>query len=97
MKYGARISRKHWSSPAFVVYMPAQRIAPERINERTLKHLPDSARSQPLFIGGYFAIYSMRGTWQPGWAPTQFDLIADDWEIAQYCDPPTDAQLGLAP
>jgi hypothetical protein len=55
-------------------------IVPEsKVNTRTKTHVPKG----DLNAGGYVAMMTTRGLWQPGWAPSQADLFAEDWERAE--------------
>lgn len=34
-----------------------------------------------LHIGGYIVIWTADHVWQPGWLPSQQDLVAEDWVL----------------
>lgn len=85
-KAGSRISRAGWHGKGmFVVYMSELNLSPystqgteRKVHDRTAKFIGEHTplRSQP-----YFAIANGSGWWQPGWLPSQADILADDWFV----------------
>jgi len=73
---GKRISRSGWNGKGmWVCLMPGTTIPEELVNGRTKKFVPTG----DLVVGAYFVIWTAQSTWQPGWRPTQIDVLADDW------------------
>jgi hypothetical protein len=83
-KQGARLRRRGWNGPGqWVCLMPPTTIPAEMVNTRTRKFLPTG----DLVVGGYFVIFTTAGVWQPGWVPSQADLLARDWELVPTVTP----------
>ncbi len=79
---GRRIAREGWNNKnQWVCYMPPTVIPSGMVNGRTRVFIP----SGDLNVGGYFVILTAQGTWQPGWVPSQADMLAKDW-VAIYDD-----------
>lgn len=75
---GNKVARDGWNGKGmFVFYMPPLDLAPEQVNERTRQFVP----AGPVHVDGYFAMWTAKGTLQPGWLPSQADLLADDWIV----------------
>ena len=86
MKDGKKVCRPGWTG-AFIVLMPELNLPPyntqgtaRKVNDRTAKWIGEDA---PLESQPYIAMYTFRGKWQPGWIPTQADILAEDWDVAQ--------------
>ncbi|MFA5423122.1 MAG: DUF2829 domain-containing protein [Phycisphaerae bacterium] len=85
-KKGSRISRAGWNGKGmFVVYMPPLYLPPfntadtaRKVNDRTAKHIGEDT---PLDSQGYFAMFTAKKQWQPGWLASQADMLAEDWEV----------------
>ena len=79
-KGGSKISRKGWNgNEMWVCYMPPVVIDGNLVNGRTRKF----HKGGDLNVGGYFVIMTTLGVWQPGWVPSQEDMLADDWQVEQ--------------
>lgn len=88
LKSGRRLRRKGWAGAGiFVVLMPALRLPPystsdtaRKVNDRTARWIgPDT----PLDCQPYLTLGRSDGFWQPGWVPSQEDLLAEDWLIIE--------------
>ena len=87
-KAGNKIARAGWNGKdQFVVMMGPVYLPPfntqgteRKVNDRTAKWIGEDA---PLDSQPYFALKNAQGKWQPGWLPSQGDLFADDWQIAE--------------
>lgn len=87
-KAGHKIHRAGWNgagSGMFVVYMEPLKLPPyntedtaRKVNDRTAKFIGEDT---PLDCQGYFAMFTSKGKWQPGWLASQEDLLADDWLV----------------
>lgn len=88
LKNGHKLQREGWNGKGqFVVMMPALYLPPyntqgteRKVNDRTAKWIGEDA---PLDCQPYFAIYNAQKKWQPGWQPSQGDMFANDWQIAE--------------
>ena len=88
LRAGEKVCRRGWNGKGqFVVMMPALYLPPfntqdtsRKVNDRTAKWI---GQDKPLDTQPYCALYNVQGKWQPGWLPSQGDLFADDWEIAE--------------
>lgn len=84
---GHKIGRKAMHGQRrFIVYMPPFHLAPyndqdakRKVNDRTAEFV---GKDQELDCLGYFAMCSFND-WQPGWIPTQRDMLADDWMVIE--------------
>lgn len=79
--------RRGWNGKNMAIaFMPAKEVAPGDITPRTRALLAlcegGDDDSAALDVDGYLAMYTARGTWQPGWLASQNDMLADDWEIS---------------
>lgn len=81
---GCKIARKEWEGTGmFVACMPeltlpsynTQEPGP-KVNDRTAKYI---GKDTPLRSQPYFAMFTAKGTWQPGWVASQADMLAKDW------------------
>lgn len=85
-KKGEKVSRAGWNGKEmFVVYMPALYLPPfnsqtpgAKVNDRTAKYIGEDV---PLDSQPYFAMKTANNKWQPGWLPSQSDILADDWYV----------------
>lgn len=86
MKDGMRCARSGWNGKnMFVVYMSPLNLPPfsspdaaRKVNDRTAKFIGEDT---PLESLGYFAMFTAHKKWQPGWLPSQADLLAEDWQV----------------
>jgi hypothetical protein len=72
-----KVRRRAWKNVAWVAMMPSVTIPAGLVNGRSA-HLNGSGKDllcQPYLVSG-----TPDGLWQPGWLPSQADLLADDWE-----------------
>lgn len=85
---GNKIRRAGWNGKGmFVVYMPPFDLPPfstqgtdRKVNDRTAKWIGEDT---PFHSGGYFAMWTAQGVWQPGWLASQADMLAEDWQVVQ--------------
>jgi hypothetical protein len=89
LKAGKKAARIAWGAAlTFVVIMPALDLPPfdtqgtyRKVNDRTAKWIGED---QPLNCQPYFASYvRFTNAWQPGWAPTNEDMLATDWVVQE--------------
>jgi hypothetical protein len=95
IKEGRKVGRKAWgknnvfasssNDRTWIVLMPelklpaySAQIAGAKVNDRTAKHI---GHDTPLNSQPYIALWVGDGRWQPGWIPTQEDLLAMDYFI----------------
>jgi hypothetical protein len=86
LKAGAKAAREGWNGKgAWVVMMPALKLPPyntqdtnRKVNDRTAAFIGED---KPLDSQPYLAMWTAQEQWQPGWLPTQADLMAEDWFI----------------
>lgn len=86
LRDGKKLKRDGWNgADAFIVLMPALYLPPfdsqepgAKVNDRTAKHI---GTNTPLDSQPYFAMKTASGQWQPGWSPSQADVLSDDWRI----------------
>lgn len=84
MKLGHKVARSNWNGKhMFVVLMPELKLPAHssqepgaKVNDRTAKHI---GVDTPLDSQPYFAMFTARGQWQPGWLASQADMLGDDW------------------
>lgn len=87
LKEGRKMRRAGWNGVGmWIVLMPALSLPPHssqtpgaKVNDRTAKHIGEHT---PLDSQPYFAMWTARKQWQPGWLASQADMLAEDWEIA---------------
>lgn|ERR1044072_22026 len=84
-KDGKPISRH--GDGSFIVYMPPLSLPPyntqdtaRKVNDRTAKWIGEDT---PLDSLGYFALFTVDKKWQPGWIPSQADMLANDWQVVE--------------
>lgn len=86
MKAGSAVTRAGWNGTGmFIVLMPPLQLPPfntqgtdRKVNDRTAKWIGEDA---PLDCQPYFAMYTAKKQWQPGWLASQADMLANDWQI----------------
>lgn len=83
---GCRVARAGWNGKGmFIVYMPPLSLPPystqgteRKVNDRTAKWIGEDTPFDSL---GYFAMWTADQKWQPGWLPSQADMLANDWTV----------------
>ena len=88
LKSQFKLSRKGWNGTnMFIVLMPELNLPPyntegtnRKVNDRTAKWIGED---KPLNCQPYIAMYTADELWQPGWLPSQQDLLAEDWVIIE--------------
>lgn len=85
-----KVSRRIWGKNEFIVYMAPLRLPPydtqkdgAKVNDRTAKFIGNSTALNSL---AYFAKYNADGSWQPGWIPSQADMLSEDWYVIHKTD-----------
>lgn len=80
-KHGHRITRRG-KGDAWLCLMPSAIIPADLVNGRTLEFVTreELQRNGGLRVGGYFVLWN-NGVWQPGWVPSQDDMLAEDWIV----------------
>ena len=86
LRKGLKVARAGWNGKGmWIVLMPSLYLPPfntadelRKVNDRTAKHIGED---KPLDSQPYFAMWTAQGKWQPGWLPSQADMLAEDWEI----------------
>ncbi len=94
MKAGQAVQRKGWNGAGmFIVLMPLLQLPPfntqgtdRKVNDRTAKWIGEET---PLDCQPYFAMWTARKQWQPGWLASQADMLANDWQVFD-CNPAGD-------
>ena len=87
LKLGKKICRAGWNGKdMWIVLMPELNLPPHssqdegaRVNDRTAKHIGEDT---PLESQPYFAMWTAKKKWQPGWNASTADILANDWMIA---------------
>lgn len=88
LKNGQRVAREGWNGKGmWIALMPALSLPPRssqepgaKVNDRTAKFIGEDT---PLNCQPYLVIWTAQQTWQPGWHPSQPDILAEDWVIAE--------------
>lgn len=86
---GKKVARQAWgnmgTANAWIVLMPPLSLPPHssqepgpKVNERTARFIGEDT---PLDSQPYFASLDAQGKWNPGWIPTQADILGEDWVI----------------
>lgn len=79
IKNGKKVARTGWNG-TFISYMPElnhQEHGP-KVNDRTSKAY---RKDTPLESQSYIAMFTAQKKWQPGWVPSQADMLREDWEV----------------
>jgi hypothetical protein len=87
-KQGKKIARAGWNGKnMFVVFMSGMTLPPystqgtdRKVNDRTAKFIGEDT---PLVSLPYFAMFTAKQEWQPGWLASQSDILANDWMIVE--------------
>jgi len=80
LKNGCKVAREGWNGKGmWLAYMPPVVIPEALVNGRTKKFVPIG----DLNVGGYIAMWTAQGVWQPGWLASQPDMLATDWTIVE--------------
>lgn len=90
LKNGEAIARGNWQQGSFIVLMPELQLpafntqgTDRKVNDRTAKWI---GKDTPLNCRPYITQYNAQKQWQPGWVPTQADMLAEDWEIFEVVE-----------
>lgn len=79
LKEGKRVAREGWNGAnMWVALMQCLYLEADKVNERTKYFIGDNT---PLDCQAYLVIWTVQGKWQPGWLPSQADLLSDDWFV----------------
>lgn len=89
VKEGKLITRTGWNGSNMYVFQRPADILPLSMVVDTVKSLPQSvkddlAKNHPaevVFFNAYLCMKSAQNTIINGWAPSQTDLLAEDWDI----------------
>jgi hypothetical protein len=77
LKENKHVARQGWNGKGmYLAYMPGFTIPAGMVNGRTAHHVPAGC---DVVCGGYIAMWTAQGTWQPGWLASQADMLAEDW------------------
>jgi hypothetical protein len=87
LKDGQKVCRQGWNGEGmWLVLMPALSLPPyssqepgAKVNDRTAKHI---GVDTPLDCQPYIVMWTAAAQWQPGWVPSQADMLATDWQLA---------------
>lgn len=88
LKSGKKVCRAGWNGKdQWVCMMSGLKLPPNnstepgpKVNDRTAAFI---GADQPLDSQPYLVLKNQQGKWQPGWVPSQGDLFATDWQIAE--------------
>lgn len=88
LKAGKRAYRASWKNNdtlPWIVYMSELNLPPydtqgteRKVNDRTARWI---GKDKPLNSKAYIAFWDGNTYWQPGWTPSQEDMLAEDWHI----------------
>lgn len=86
LKSQKRVYREGWNGRGmWIVLMPRLELPPfntqdtsRKVNDRTAKWIGEDT---PLDCQPYIAMWTASQQWQPGWLPSQADLLAEDWVV----------------
>lgn len=81
LKAGHKVARAGWNGKGmYLAFMPGFTIPAGMVNGRTAKYVPPN---QDVQCGGYIAMWTAQGVWQPGWLASQADMLAEDWTVVE--------------
>lgn len=88
LKEGKKVARAGWNGKGmWIVLMPSLKLPPHstqepgaKVNDRTAKHI---GVDTPLDSQPYIAMWTAAQQWQPGWLPSQPDILSEDWQIVE--------------
>ncbi len=81
LKSGERVAREGWNGKdMWLALMPGFTIPQGMVNGRTAKFVPGG---QDIPCGGYIAMWTAQGVWQPGWLASQADMLSEDWVVCR--------------
>jgi len=88
LKAGKKVARDGWNGKGqWVVLMSGLELPPysaqgveRKVNDRTAHIIGEDT---PLSSQPYLVLWNAAAQWQPGWVPSQGDLLADDWGIVE--------------
>lgn len=88
LKKGKKLAREGWNGKGmWIVLMSGLNLPAHsshelgtKVNARTARHIGEHT---PLDGQPYFAMWTARGKWQPGWLASQPDMLAEDWNVVE--------------
>lgn len=87
LKVGGKVARKGWNGKGMFLYLTKGSNVPfDNLKKETKGHLKDSAVCQPKYngavcISSHIDMKAADGSITIGWAPSQVDMLAEDWEV----------------
>jgi len=80
---GKPISRKDWNGRGqFIIYQPGSTIKTSALKSEIVKTVHEERGFSEIEIAGHFDLYNAQGVYIIGWAPSQTDIVSDQWEVA---------------
>ena len=73
MKLGDRVQRQGWNGKGMHIFIEDKFTALIRMSGRTIER-----EYEPVIC-----MYTAQGKTQPGWLPSQADILAEDWSIVE--------------
>ena len=89
LKEGAKVQRKGWNGKGMFLYLTKGSNVPfDNLKQETKGYLKDSAVCQPKYdgavhINSHIDMKTADGSITIGWAPSQVDMLAEDWEVVE--------------
>lgn len=78
LKGGSKLARKGWNGKdMWLIYVAAI----HGVHPKLETPYYGAGMKGPITIDPHIDMVTVRGTVQPGWQPTQSDLLAEDWHI----------------
>ena len=79
LKEGHKVARAGWNGKDMhICLMPDMDVPADKVSDRTKKFVP---AGKDLKVGGYIAMWTAQGVFQPGWLCSQPDMLSEDWAI----------------
>lgn len=88
LKNGWRVSRSGWNGKGQFVYQTVGNTVSKDFIPK-FASLPQSVKDflekkgEDVVFNSSLTLYNAQGEMQPGWVPSQGDLIAEDWQVVE--------------
>lgn len=85
MKAGGKVARKGWNGKGMFLYLTGNSIVPfDKMHFAARTYITaESTRRSSAYINPHIDMKAADGTITIGWAPSQVDMLAEDWEVAE--------------
>lgn len=85
LKHGANMHRKNWNNKSMFVYLTTgSKVTSVNVRPDTAKHIFGDSKIEEnitIKVNPHIDMMTADGSITIGWAPSQVDMLAEDWQV----------------